>query len=751
MADQTPDPYAATAIRLTPRKAGGVRPASAPASDPYAATALATPSSAASPPDLTTNTIDPATGHGYGLYPMTGPGGTTHQIPFNQVANAQRQGLTLDYRNSMRYRDDLRAAQPEQPFLPPNESRNQWISPVEFGKGGLSAVYSMIRHPIDTMAAMGQPFAATGMAPGGMYPTTAPTGSLARDQQNQAVQSDALRQQGEQGKFMATHPAYAAGGAVIPALLTHGLTKIPGVAESAMRFATDTGKAPVQRAVAETLTANQNIDTANAKAAQSHLADTQEALHETRGRELQYQQAVKSAADEAQAKTAEARRQYIEQRRAIEASNQQAEATRQKSLAQQANIGPRRAQLQAAWRTLLAGIETARARALKIGNAKYSGVNGVLNKYEANPETMQNVLLGATEQIKGTSTEPAIIKDMMRKSQLGEVPTYEDLQGYYSELGKELSKGTLPGDIYHAYDTLHEAIGGEMQRIANEHGQGEALYDARNYWRRMKQTFGKPFSASDAATKTLKTSAPDIASADEQANRIRLLGSFDPRIPQVFNHIQNIQKGIEALPGEQTPRQIVQKFAESYKSPGSISRPGVVEPTPVKPVERIAPPDRPMPQPPKTLSAADLQQAREKALVARRDWMLHRGMWVATWPVFQAMRAIWGGHIPRLPGMALESGGTLATVKATTELMKYPPMLRFLTQARPEDVRLIPPEMRGDLSGLVSLAQRQGIRVSPALVAGATGAVAAGSAGAGGAAGAAVGAGIQPDQQGTQQ
>ena len=45
---------------------------------------------------------------------------------------------------------------------------------------------------------------------------------------------------------------------------------------------------------------------------------------------------------------------------------------------------------------------------------------------------------------------------------------------------------------------------------------------------------------------------------------------------------------------------------------------------------------------------------------------------------------------------------------------------RILTKARPEDTAMIPPELRGDLPGLVSQAQRQGIKVAPALIAMAT-------------------------------
>jgi hypothetical protein len=130
------------------------------------------------------------------------------------------------------------------------------------------------------------------------------------------------------------------------------------------------------------------------------------------------------------------------------------------------------------------------------------------------------------------------------------------LQKTYSELGKELSKGTLPGTTYHAYDVLQEAIGDDMQRIADAHGLGQQLTDARAYWRRMKQTFGKPYNPTDAGNMALEK-ATGTTAADEQANRVRLLGSFDPTIPQTVEHLNNVRQGLDALPNEQPLRNVV--------------------------------------------------------------------------------------------------------------------------------------------------------------------------------------------------
>jgi hypothetical protein len=111
----------------------------------------------------------------------------------------------------------------------------------------------------------------------------------------------------------------------------------------------------------------------------------------------------------------------------------------------------------------------------------------------------------------------------------------------------------------------------------------------------MKQTFGKPFNPTDTATSTTEKAAPDVASAEEQANRIRLLGSFDPDIVSQFNHVENIRKGAKSLPEPKSARQIEQ----GSKAPSIPPRKPVlpkVEPKHVEPPERVPIPEAPEPE-----------------------------------------------------------------------------------------------------------------------------------------------------------
>ena len=179
--------------------------------------------------------------------------------------------------------------------------------------------------------------------------------------------------------------------------------------------------------------------------------------------------------------------------------------------------------------------------------------------------------------------------------------------------------------------------------------------------------------------------------------------------------------------------QHVRQVAQTKVSTSSGGRASVAEiPQPsIKPVPTEAsfphPPTLPKPETVplrlrerRTISSPDIVAARRAAAEARASNVQTRGTWVSAWPVFQAMRALWGGHIPSIPTMALESAGTYATTQAVTSLLRHPPLLRFLEQARPEDVPLIPPGLRGELPGLVSQARQRGIKVSPALIIAAT-------------------------------
>lgn len=484
---------------------------------------------------------------------------------------------------------------------------------------------------------------------------------------------------------------------------------------------------------------------------EAHSETTQEALHETAGRELKHQQDVKTSREAAERESrTQTAKQIADRNQAIEDRRRAEEKLASEKL-KQGKISPMQAKLQNAWSKLRATIETARERASVIGNTKYNAVNDKLNPVEANMETLSEAVDDAREKLKGTEEKRIksgerkgefegtnkildSIRDRFGKEEVdpdtketvfygGKPLTYKDLQGYYSELGNELSKGNLPGDVYTAYDNLHEAIGNEMQRIADEHGAGAQLLDARNYWRRMKQTFGKPLSESTVAADVLRTAAPDLAKSDLMGARMNLYRSFDPEISQTFNHIRDIQKGIEALPKPTPDRELTAK-ADIPNVP-SRGTPVKVEPKPVAPPERVALPDRP------EQSAIDTRALREK-LVDRwatgesslNKWQVRALLSGGLSAIIDGLGLL-GGHSPGLGSMALEAGGTAAYTfgpAMVAKMLEKPAFREWITrppEGELETLKKLPNADRikitDGLSQVVQQAQKQGIRVSPAL------------------------------------
>jgi hypothetical protein len=114
----------------------------------------------------------------------------------------------------------------------PTPSRNlNYVANIDSPTNLVSGAWSGIKNLFtpQTVAGMGQPFMASGMAPGGMYPTTAPMGmgdtGKTSLRLNTQAQGAAQQQQQQQGNYALGHPMETAGNVVGPALLTAGLAK----------------------------------------------------------------------------------------------------------------------------------------------------------------------------------------------------------------------------------------------------------------------------------------------------------------------------------------------------------------------------------------------------------------------------------------------------------------------------------------------------------------------------------------------
>jgi hypothetical protein len=352
--------------------------------------------------------------------------------------------------------------------------------------------------------------------------------------------------------------------------------------------------------------------------------------------------------------------------------------------------------------------EKARHDALVEGNNKYSAVNEQLSGEVGDPEQLRGSLIESLGKIRGTEIEPPILKSVSSRLQEGDQISYSDLQGYYSELGRELSKGTLPGDIYAAYDSLHDAIGEQMQEIADRNGQGIELNEARSYWKRMKRTFGKSSdTAGDRAGKLVGDEAPETVEAQQREYRKRLLGSFDPEIPTIVDRVAQSRSQLKALPAQSA------KPAEVPPPPEAIE---VGSPRLKKAPD--PPPDRPLRQPaPKSVGKVEVEAAKRQHLQGTADWIRNRGAWAASWPALYVLRDVLRGQGFPIGEAAVEAGGTLAATHAVAHALENPAVVKFLTKATAKDIAAIPADLRGDFPGMIKKAQQQGVKISPVLTA----------------------------------
>jgi hypothetical protein len=419
---------------------------------------------------------------------------------------------------------------------------------ANFGAGAISTLRNAAEHPIDTFI--------TG-------PAKALSDLLPAYQMVNGVPIPIPNRQGmenekEQAKAIAENPLYTAGQVVGGVEAAEGAGKFIGPASRALKATRESVRTGAQSLVGA---GERPVKAAVAKEAKA--ADTEaERVRAANKKSDEDRRAAWGEVDKAnEAERARVAKETREQEAAHKEATAKAKAENEQVLKERKQRATAQAKLDEASSEMRGRIETAREKALKVGNTKFNAVNEKLNALPADNESLLNAHSEAMEKIKGSQSEPKILEEIGKRLQ-NEGLDYEDEQGFYSELGNELSKGTLQGDIYTAYDTMHEAVGEDMQRIADSQGEGGKLYDARAYWRRMKQTFGKPWNQNDNATATLKTANPEFLKSDEYQNRLRLLGWFDEQLPKVAENVTNLRQGLDALGKEKPLRQEVKQLPE---------------------------------------------------------------------------------------------------------------------------------------------------------------------------------------------
>lgn len=797
-------------------------------------------------PDLTANSIDPATGKGYGLYRMGSydfdQGQVTHpeiQVPYNRVGEAQAAGYKLHPDEAPRYQKDSshvgqgpttyeQVASLLNRMTAPMPDRPLTGNPIQQAGAALTNIgqlpFNVVNRAYRGLAGLPQGVAQTAVNihrgdPAGiesLNPFAMGEGAV-RNLSEDAQSLGPMAALGNLGGDALTMYATGKLGSRATEAGTEAMMKVAkgvrNAPESLARIATGTGTGPVKELVKQRQLANAGIDEANAAADKDHAGNTQDALHEQRGREIEYQTAVDSKtqeiaqADQSEAEQLAAKQSAAEQK--VAAANEAVKAKHQ-AVAQKVTDANRAAENALELRRQL-------EQTYQQATDDYRAQNAAADVRAKGEENSAWSAFRQKMTGKGISSEPIIehlkqievlspeVAQSLRKLQispedapldsefakdraavmkaLGYTGNYFD---YPADVRASFNRAamahgfepdlidfnpqegqTLPVDLVQRASSIVQGylrdrrfdgngpVRGEMMQLAKtlravitraaaEAGATAELDAARNSTIVRQGAFGKPPRKVATTSSNLERDAnPEAAAVRAKEEALDRTRRYDPTLVDSYRQVKAARKALDSL----SPEDQLRKRLRQVPPPPTVNdpRPGFrltappqrtpARPASGSPAERAFQsvdqpsrpnfPDRPIPDPHQTISAGDIAAAKRAAVEASAGKWWTRGRWAAAAPIIWAMRGFFGGHIPSIPRAGAESGGILAATHVGVSLLRYPPLVDFLVKARPKDVAVIPLELRGDLPGLVSQAQRQGIKVSPALLAATGGALAA--------------------------
>ena len=794
-------------------------------------------------PDLTANSIDPATGKGYGLYRMGSydfnQGQVTHpeiQVPYNRVGEAQAAGYKLHPDEASRYQKDSshagqgpttyeRVASLLNRMTAPMPDRPLTGNPIQQAGAASTNIgqlpFNVVNRAYRGLAGLPQGMAQTAVNiyhgdPAGIE-SIDPFAMAEGEWRNFSEDAQSLGPMAALGNLGGDAlTMYATGklGSRATEAGTEAMMKVAkgvrNAPESLARIATGTGTGPVKELVKQRQLANEGIDEANAAADKAHASSTQDALHEQQGREIGYQKAVDSKtqeiaqADQSEAGQLAAKQSAAEQKvtatnEAVRAKHQavaqkvadanravenalelrrQHEQTYQKATAdhyakEQVADTQAKAEENAAWqgwrqktagKTLDGGLITEPLQKLRLDSPE---VDRTLNQLEPRGDEVPQespytqIRAQAAQQQFGKDYESLSpvkqdeVDDLLHSNgyspepiafdpQAGQPISIDRVQRASSILQRYIRSGRFEGPLLGEMKQVAKVLRNAVTRASADAGAAPELDAARNSTVTYQNAFGRERNV-PATARTIREKQLNPEAFQERADEERLAKArrYDPTLVDSYRQVKAARKALDSLP----PEEQLRKSLRQVPPPPTVDdpRPGFRLTAPPQraparlvsgsPVERAFQsvdqpqrpsfPDRPTPEPHQTISAGDIAAAKRVANEVSAGKWWTRGRWAAAAPIIWAMRGFFGGHIPSIPTAGVESGGILAATHAAVSLLRYPPLVDFLVKARPEDVAVIPPELRGDLPGLVSQAQRQGIKVSPALLAATGGALAA--------------------------
>jgi hypothetical protein len=308
-------------------------------------------------------------------------------------------------------------------------------------------------------------------------------------------------------------------------------------------------------------------------------------------------------------------------------------------------------------------------------------------------------------------------------------------------LGAELSKGTLPGDVYQATRDLQESVTDMMQDMAKKAGANNDLITARKFYREYMDTFHEPTGPSASGSpvaQALLAKDPLVAvgkfAGDSGDRGIAILRKYSDSLANLAQDVRQTAQTEIKVPARKTtagtsPKTVPVPTATDYKAPTKPSPVEAKMPPPIRKVPKPLPPDdlfksapvvpykEPRLAPPETISYDDVQHANERGFNARGHALAAYAMRVAG--VLGPLRMLGefirtGSNSPRSMAVIPAAAAAGMTIE---ELMSNPGIRDFFTKPTRQQLATIPDNLKGQMPEVVEEARAHGISISPLIAA----------------------------------
>ena len=481
----------------------------------------------------------------------------------------------------------------------------------------------------------------------------------------------------------------------------------------------------------------------------------QSALHETAGREQTHRQAVASKAEEIRTQDAsdaakmqkdledaraKVRQTNEDTRKLADQKNATARAKHDAQVAEHQRLTEATSRLNADDRTLKTQLQKTYSEARREANARYDALRGKLDHVEGDPEWLPSALAEAAEKMRGSETMPKILQDMENKVKHGDVITFNDLQGYRSEIGDALSGRGLPDDVYYAYKGLIGDIDEEMARIAQAKSPklAEQLTEAREYYKNYAQAF---LDRSSPLRKVLDDPEPHgflRRVRGKEVSGVAAIRQFNPQLADAAQSAIGLMDDIRApraisplmppKPLGPAPDPVQPKLTpEPATIPARLTAGSPEERAAqsVKAPDRVPIPDRPQPVTPevkrnKVLTPEDVTAAKRAKAVERANQVRNSSDHVFTvFAVLDLAQAVLRHQPVPFVRDVVGRVGYAAGKNMYAKFLESPKVLAAVAKVTPADIRAVmelPEDQREGFDELLLTAQAQGVRLQPGVV-----------------------------------